>query len=162
MSHCLNFLLLTIFAHNVASSSIPETLNLTSNTTHLLNAQATCTGFIIFQSRPLYRDCTRAINDLSSNSRLAFFHEEGPKDEWYLPVTETNGTCEIQVRLSPYALAEASSWSDLKSAAMTLNEHCRIKSALRDRTGGLVKAGMHDWILIYLGVPNDREEVADG
>lgn len=162
MPRRLRFLLLNIFACYVASSSHPQTLSPTSNTTRLPNAQATCTGFKLFQLRPLYRDCNRAIDGLSSSRLPGYFHSGRAIDQWQLPVTETDGTCEVLIELAPLSLPEASSWRDVKAAARKLNEDCRSRAALGDITGGAVTAGPHDRIQILMVRRTSGGEVAEG
>lgn len=148
MPSFLSFLLLLsiFFIYYVASSSLPETFN----TSHLLNAQATCTGFKLFQLRPLYRDCDRAVDFLSSSRLPGNFHSGSPMDMWQLPVTETVDTCELRLQLAPLSLPEPGSWKEIKGAARRLNEDCRNKAALGDVTGGAVTAGVHDRIQISM------------
>lgn len=150
MPRHLNFLLLNIFLCYVASSSLPEPFTPTSNTTHLSATQPSCTGFKIFQLRPLYRDCDRAVSALSSSRLPGYFHSGSTMDDWQLPVTETAGSCEILVQLAPLSLPEASSWKEVKAAAAKLSDVCRVKSPLGDVTGGEIAAGPHDRIQISM------------
>ncbi|CAD6577520.1 MAG: hypothetical protein ASARMPREDX12_008384 [Alectoria sarmentosa] len=164
MPHLLRLLLLNLFfVRYVASSSLPETFNLTSNTTHMPTAQATCTGFKLFKLRPLYRDCNRAIDFLPSGRAPGYFHSGRPMDSWQLPLTETVGTCDVLVQLSPFSLPEPGSWREVKAAARDLNEDCRTKAALGDVTGGAVSAGQHGRVQISIArTTGGVEVVADG
>ena len=164
MPRRLSFLLLNLFACYVASSSPPETLYPPSNTTRLLpNAQATCSGFKLFQLRPLYGDCTRAVDDLSSSRVPDYFHSGSPIDVFQLPVTEAVGTCELLVQLAPLSLPDFSSWHEVKAVARQLNEHCRVRKALSDVTGGTITAGIHDRIQISMvRRKGDVREVVNG
>ena len=123
---------------SVASLSLPETLNLT------FNAQARCTQFKLFQLRPIYGDCVRAVDLLSSSPATGHFHAGGSIDKWQLPVTETEGTCEVSVQLAPFSLPELSSWGEIKKTTRELSEACRSGVI----TGGLSAAGPHERILI--------------
>ncbi|CAF9908207.1 MAG: hypothetical protein ALECFALPRED_004350 [Alectoria fallacina] len=164
MPHFLSLLLLNLFfVRYVASSSLPETFNLTSNTTHLPTTQATCTAFKLFKLRPLYRDCNSAVDILSSSRVPGYFHSGRPMDTWQLPVTETFGTCDVLLQLAPFSLPERSSWRQVKAAARDLNEYCRTKKALSDVTGGAVTVGDHGRIQISIvRTTSDVEGVADG
>ena len=156
MLRCLTFLLLRVFVDYVASSSLPEMVRLTSNTT---TVRATCTGFQILQLRPLYRDCSRAVDFLPSNRLPGNFHTAGEMDEWQLPVTETVRTCEVSVRITPYGTVEASSWGDLKAAARRVTDECRVKAAFGDVTGGTVSVGRHGRIQIWVKRRNGGGEM---
>ena len=154
MRYHLSLLLLLriISLCSVAVSSLPGTFLLTSNTTtNLRNSAITCTGFKMFHHRPLFRDCTRAIDLLPSSPLLAEFHATGRKDDWLLPVTKTIGTCDVSVRITPFAVLELSSWDDLRTAATKLNEACRAEKALGEITGGAIGVGDHDWIRVCIG-----------
>lgn len=163
MLPCPSFLFLNIFLCRVASSWLPATSNLSSNTTHLPTAQATCTGFKLFQLRPFYRDCNSAVEILSSSRLPGYFHSGGSMDTWQLPVTETVGTCDLSLQLAPFSLPERGSWQIVKAAARRLNEDCRVKATLGDVTGGAITAGQHDRVQISM-VRRTRggEEVAGG
>lgn len=71
-------------------------------------------------------------------------------DEWQLPVTETAGTCEILVQLALFSLPEAGSWEEVKGVARRLGEECKRRGALGDVTGGEIKAGPHQRILVEM------------
>ena len=81
-------------------------------------------------------------------------------DSFQLPVTENVGTCQLELKLRPYSLPEASSWMAVKKAARSLANECRGKRAFGDVTGGAFTAGLHGWIQIQMVRSRDDAEVA--
>lgn len=71
-------------------------------------------------------------------------------DEWQLPVTERAGTCEVSVQLAPFSLPEAGSWEEIKGVVSRLGEECRRRGALGDVTGGEIRVGVHERILVEM------------
>ncbi len=81
-------------------------------------------------------------------------------DEWLLPVTETVGTCNVSVQISPYWIVEAGTWGEVKTAARGVTDKCWAKGALGDDvTGGAVRVGRHDGILVWIMRRNGDGEV---
>ena len=68
------------------------------------------------------------------------------------------GTCDVSVRMSLFAVSEASSWDDVKIAAARLNEACRVEKTMGNITGGAVGVGEHEWIRIWIGRKGDGGE----
>ena len=163
MPRTITVFLLSSFIHYVASSALPGASLQTVNTTESLAGLGTCTGFKLFRPRPLYGDCSEAINRLSDSSLHGNFHARGDFDDFQLPLAEEVETCIVKVETRQSSLGESSSWHEIKTAAKNLKDQCRVKQIF-DVTGGVVRVGQHQWIQISLArtLMSDKEAAADG
>ena len=68
-------------------------------------------------------------------------------------MNKTTGTCKVSVELVPFWVVAAGSWKEIKGAVRRLGEQCRRSGGwgnVGDVTGGEIKTGMHERILVKM------------
>ena len=140
-------LIVTLFVAHIHTAILLEYNNTLSDSHVSVTPQ--CYDDEHARYHPITIDCIEARQQIPLGVHLGLFHQNGPADEFRLPVIASARTCTIVIKLEDMN-TDLSSWNAISFSTTTLIHTCSKGIEPEATTGGIMVVGRGKQIKIVL------------